>query len=414
MSPRAMCSRTASTPASYAVRDRPERKTHVAGVVVGVGRWPPVPASARSERACTSSRRRARRRPSPSSARPPSQACPVRRSQATTQSWRASRRSGSPWSSTAIDGRRSSACPRSYPRKPTSPPMNRGASAGTTDRPVEPADEPARDRERIRPGGGRLEHRDGVGGQVGPARVAAWPGALEQGQAGQVAERAPRRRSARVAGEAVGQSAEAQRRVVSWARDHRRDDTAGRRPRPPGSIRTMRTRDLGIIIGRGRPGPSQRHHGRRRRTGRAHDARQWRRPARARSRTGADRRHGRRPARRRPWSEPVFAGAHRLNGNGELTGLEWIRESGQLGADRGVDQHAQRRRGPRRADRRGGARRAERHVRSGRSRSSARRTTAVSTTSMGSTCRPEHVRQRDRRRGLGTRRGRRGRWRHRR
>jgi D-aminopeptidase len=31
-----------------------------------------------------------------------------------------------------------------------------------------------------------------------------------------------------------------------------------------------------------------------------------------------------------PWEEPVFAGAHRLNGNGELTGLEWIRESGLL------------------------------------------------------------------------------------
>jgi D-aminopeptidase len=28
--------------------------------------------------------------------------------------------------------------------------------------------------------------------------------------------------------------------------------------------------------------------------------------------------------------EPVFAGSHRLNGNGELTGLEWIRESGML------------------------------------------------------------------------------------
>jgi D-aminopeptidase len=32
------------------------------------------------------------------------------------------------------------------------------------------------------------------------------------------------------------------------------------------------------------------------------------------------------------WSEPVFAGCHRLNGNGELTGLEWIRESGLLGS----------------------------------------------------------------------------------
>jgi D-aminopeptidase len=35
----------------------------------------------------------------------------------------------------------------------------------------------------------------------------------------------------------------------------------------------------------------------------------------------------------RPLSEmghPLFAGTHRLNGNGELTGLEWIRESGLL------------------------------------------------------------------------------------
>ena len=30
------------------------------------------------------------------------------------------------------------------------------------------------------------------------------------------------------------------------------------------------------------------------------------------------------------WVEPVFAGTHRLNGSGELTGLEWIRESGEL------------------------------------------------------------------------------------
>jgi D-aminopeptidase len=30
------------------------------------------------------------------------------------------------------------------------------------------------------------------------------------------------------------------------------------------------------------------------------------------------------------WQEPLFAGCHRLNGNGELTGLEWIRESGLL------------------------------------------------------------------------------------
>jgi D-aminopeptidase len=31
-----------------------------------------------------------------------------------------------------------------------------------------------------------------------------------------------------------------------------------------------------------------------------------------------------------PGEEPLFAGAHRLNGNGELTGLEWVRESGML------------------------------------------------------------------------------------
>jgi D-aminopeptidase len=31
-----------------------------------------------------------------------------------------------------------------------------------------------------------------------------------------------------------------------------------------------------------------------------------------------------------PGREPVFAGAHTLNGNGEMTGLEWVRESGML------------------------------------------------------------------------------------
>ncbi|WP_309131219.1 P1 family peptidase [Brevibacterium sp.] len=30
------------------------------------------------------------------------------------------------------------------------------------------------------------------------------------------------------------------------------------------------------------------------------------------------------------WTEPVFAGAHRLNGSGEMTGLEWVREAGEL------------------------------------------------------------------------------------
>src|SRR5229473_2430000 len=31
-----------------------------------------------------------------------------------------------------------------------------------------------------------------------------------------------------------------------------------------------------------------------------------------------------------PPETPLFAGCHRLNGNGELTGLEWVRESGFL------------------------------------------------------------------------------------
>ena len=30
------------------------------------------------------------------------------------------------------------------------------------------------------------------------------------------------------------------------------------------------------------------------------------------------------------WAEPIFAGAATLNGNGEMTGLEWVRESGLL------------------------------------------------------------------------------------
>jgi D-aminopeptidase len=36
------------------------------------------------------------------------------------------------------------------------------------------------------------------------------------------------------------------------------------------------------------------------------------------------------------WTETVFAGTHRLNGNGELTGQEWIRESGMLAGAIGI------------------------------------------------------------------------------
>src|SRR6266545_4655694 len=37
-----------------------------------------------------------------------------------------------------------------------------------------------------------------------------------------------------------------------------------------------------------------------------------------------------------PGSDPVFAGCHTLNGRGELTGLEWVRESGLLSTPVGL------------------------------------------------------------------------------
>ncbi|MGD8683667.1 MAG: P1 family peptidase, partial [Chloroflexota bacterium] len=37
-----------------------------------------------------------------------------------------------------------------------------------------------------------------------------------------------------------------------------------------------------------------------------------------------------------PFASAVYAGAHRLNGNGELTGLEWIREAGLLSGPIGI------------------------------------------------------------------------------
>jgi D-aminopeptidase len=37
-----------------------------------------------------------------------------------------------------------------------------------------------------------------------------------------------------------------------------------------------------------------------------------------------------------PGVDPVYAGCHRLNGNGELTGLEWVRESGLLTTPIGI------------------------------------------------------------------------------
>ena len=36
------------------------------------------------------------------------------------------------------------------------------------------------------------------------------------------------------------------------------------------------------------------------------------------------------------WAEPVFAGTATMNGNGELTGLEWVREAGLLSGPIGI------------------------------------------------------------------------------
>jgi D-aminopeptidase len=92
----------------------------------------------------------------------------------------------------------------------------------------------------------------------------------------------------------------------------------------------MRTRDLGIAIGQGRPGPLNA----------ITDVPGVRVGhttlvegdgplvvGRGPIRTGVTVVVPRGPDR---WHEPVYAGCHRLNGNGEMTGLEWVRESGTL------------------------------------------------------------------------------------
>jgi D-aminopeptidase len=92
---------------------------------------------------------------------------------------------------------------------------------------------------------------------------------------------------------------------------------------------TVRARDLGIVIGQGRPGPA--------------NAITDVVGVRVGHTTLIDGEGplvvGRGPIRTgvtvvvppgRPWSEPLFAGSFTLNGNGELTGLEWIRDAGLL------------------------------------------------------------------------------------
>lgn len=92
----------------------------------------------------------------------------------------------------------------------------------------------------------------------------------------------------------------------------------------------MRTRDLGITIGRGLPGPGNaitdvpgvRVGQTTLIEGDGPLVRGW-----GPIRTGVTVVVPRLPDDER---EPVFAGCHVLNGNGELTGLDWVRESGML------------------------------------------------------------------------------------
>jgi D-aminopeptidase len=84
----------------------------------------------------------------------------------------------------------------------------------------------------------------------------------------------------------------------------------------------MRARDLGITIGTGRPG-----------SGNAITDVAGVRVGHATLVRGDAVRTGVTvlfPSADDPDTEPAFAGCHRLNGNGELTGLEWVRESGLL------------------------------------------------------------------------------------
>ena len=92
----------------------------------------------------------------------------------------------------------------------------------------------------------------------------------------------------------------------------------------------MRTRDLGIVIGRGRPGPGNAITdvpGVRVGHATIIEGEGPLVVGRGPIRTGVTVVVPRPPER---WNEPVYAGCHRLNGNGEMTGLEWVRESGML------------------------------------------------------------------------------------
>jgi D-aminopeptidase len=95
----------------------------------------------------------------------------------------------------------------------------------------------------------------------------------------------------------------------------------------------VRARDVGITIGTGTPGPRNA----------ITDVAGVRVGHTTVIRGNGPRRRGEGPVRTgvtvirpRPGlarAEPLFAGCHRLNGNGQMTGLEWIREAGILATD---------------------------------------------------------------------------------
>src|ERR1044072_6697523 len=85
----------------------------------------------------------------------------------------------------------------------------------------------------------------------------------------------------------------------------------------------MRARDYGLTIGEGEPGPRN-----------AISDVDGVLVGRSTLIEGDD--GGTGPTVIAPPETPLFAGCHRLNGNGELTGLEWVRESGLLTTPIGI------------------------------------------------------------------------------
>jgi D-aminopeptidase len=101
-------------------------------------------------------------------------------------------------------------------------------------------------------------------------------------------------------------------------------------------VASVRARDLGIVIGRGEPGPANA----------ITDVRGVRVGHATIVRGEGPLVVGEGPVRTGVtmvvphdgdiFTEPVFAGSHTLNGNGELTGLEWIREAGLMTGPIGI------------------------------------------------------------------------------